>query len=191
MAGDHSSQWTPLSWAGVGSLGIGMGIWGSSGSLEDTEVPSWEHRELPRRGNPPALPATQGSHSTMEGQGKTLTTDIPQVEAGDDLGGDKKEREFRWHREQGASDVLGPSSCSSGSSSSIRTLDKPRTQIHGVGKAEPTQTIIPNPSGEQSSGKLSTETGGVWMGSCGVSKAAFASWAWMGTIYSRIYIYCS
>lgn len=53
------------------------------------------HRELPRRGTPPATLAARGSHSNAEvEQGKALTADVPEVEALDNLGGDKKRREI-------------------------------------------------------------------------------------------------
>lgn len=84
----------------------------------------------------------------MEGQGKTLTTNIPEVEASDNLGGDRKEREFRWHQEQGTSDVVGRSSRSG--SSRTRTpgtklprpcqIKHPKSMDHlhkQPGKAEP------------------------------------------------------
>lgn len=91
---------------------------------------------------------------------------IPQVEAGDNLGGDKKEREF--NKEQGTSDVVGMSSRSASS----------RTRTPGTKLPRPCQTkhptpwiifknnqerLSPNPSGEQSSEKLNTEMRGVWM----------------------------
>lgn len=105
--------------------------WGFGTALEDAEIPSWEHVELPRRGILQALPAAQGSHSTMEGQGKTLTMNIPQVEAGDNLGGDKKEREFRWHWEQGTSGVMEMTSRAGSSRTRTPGTKLPSTQIHG------------------------------------------------------------
>lgn len=57
------------------------------------------HRMLPRRGAPPAPPAAQGPPRDAElEQGKVLTADVPQVEAFDHLGGDKKGRDFRRHQ---------------------------------------------------------------------------------------------
>lgn len=54
------------------------------------------HRLLPRRGTPPAPLAARGSHSNAEvEQGKALTADVPEVEAFDNLGGDKKGERFQ------------------------------------------------------------------------------------------------
>lgn len=51
---------------------------------------------LLRRGAPPAPPAAQGPPSNVElEQRKALTADVPEVEAFDHLGGDKKGRDFR------------------------------------------------------------------------------------------------
>lgn len=99
-AGNHSSPQTSpfLGLSCMESLAIGMGLFGSFGSPEDAEVPRWEQAQVAPRGEgrlqPRWLP--QGSHSNAEvEQGKALTADVPEVEAFDNLGGDKKGERFQ------------------------------------------------------------------------------------------------
>lgn len=94
----------------MGPLAIGMGIFG--GTLDRWKMLSCSggsrQREPLSGGAPPAPPASQESHGKEEvEQGKALTADVPEVEAFDNLGGDKKERDFRRRWAQRASDVAG------------------------------------------------------------------------------------
>lgn len=103
-----------------------MGLSEGLGSLDNAEVLNREQAQGAQRdsSSPMDLTATQ-RWEHRETQGKALTTDVAKIKAFDNLGGDRKERDLRQCQAQHASDVVGASSCTCGTSRTRASGRKP------------------------------------------------------------------